>query len=38
MNNTELYAFLSKGVLKWNYVKDITDVVEQVIHILVYNP
>ncbi|KAL4135404.1 hypothetical protein QTP88_007017 [Uroleucon formosanum] len=29
MNNNELIAFLGKGVLKWNYVEDITDIEEQ---------
>ncbi|KAF0752843.1 33 kDa inner dynein arm light chain, axonemal-like [Aphis craccivora] len=29
MNNTELFEILSKGVLKWNFVEDITDIVEQ---------
>lgn len=38
MNNTELFEILSKGVLKWNFVEDITDIVEQVIYVLVYNP
>lgn len=31
MNDTELLTFLSKGVLKWNFVEDITDIKEQVI-------
>ncbi|XP_025196711.1 33 kDa inner dynein arm light chain, axonemal-like [Melanaphis sacchari] len=29
MNNIELFAFLSNGVLKWNFFEDITDTVEQ---------
>ncbi|XP_022171924.1 33 kDa inner dynein arm light chain, axonemal-like [Myzus persicae] len=29
MNNSDLLEVLSKGVLKWNYVEDITDVEEQ---------
>lgn len=32
MNDTEFLTFLSKGVLKWNFVEDITDVEEQVIY------
>jgi len=37
MNNTELVAFLGKGVLKWNFVEDITDIEEEQVIYYVYN-